>query len=458
MATDDEAEARLAVILDESGARGANAVAINDFPVTGRGLKILADTPAGSEILYIPKKLQWTEGAAKSHKIFGHMAKLLPSREILPLFILFIQHHGTQSGMDRLRSLHVQLLPQTYSASYFFTEEDLADLPSELKSFTESFRAQIRDDYSELRTLIKSNEAFEVFKSEWFTLKKYAWARFTVDSRCMDFRSDTSHIRTMVPLVDMLNHSFEHPCLHQLDPVSQDVRIVSTRDYKAGEQIFINYGPFSNSKFLRTYGFVIQRNPFESVQLELSMSPAAPLFIEKLRILKDLGMSVNCAFPLSLQDPLPISLLEYLRICRLTAQEAARVSKDDLSDPRAWLPVSKRNEREVLGALDGAVDGLLGNYTINLSGIETLLEQPDTVPPGSNRWASLVACEGEQEALLSTKKALDRLLGRRCTNCGKPSSETRLLKCGKCGEAAYCSPTCQRADWSSHKVRCARLT
>lgn len=47
---------------------------------------------------------------------------------------------------------------------------------------------------------------------------------------------------------------------------------------------------------------------------------------------------------------------------------------------------------------------------------------------------------------------LDRC--RHCTRTQTPAG-TRLLKCTRCKEAAYCSITCQRADWKKHRMECA---
>ena len=43
-----------------------------------------------------------------------------------------------------------------------------------------------------------------------------------------------------------------------------------------------------------------------------------------------------------------------------------------------------------------------------------------------------------------------------CDHCFKTSTgEKGLLKCGKCKVARYCNRECQKADWSTHKPRCA---
>lgn len=40
-----------------------------------------------------------------------------------------------------------------------------------------------------------------------------------------------------------------------------------------------------------------------------------------------------------------------------------------------------------------------------------------------------------------------------CSICNEPTS----LKCKSCSSSAYCSPKCQKEDWSLHKLLCSRL-
>lgn len=41
-----------------------------------------------------------------------------------------------------------------------------------------------------------------------------------------------------------------------------------------------------------------------------------------------------------------------------------------------------------------------------------------------------------------------------CTRCQTSGLETKLLLCGKCRQARYCSRDCQKADWPAHKAAC----
>jgi len=42
-----------------------------------------------------------------------------------------------------------------------------------------------------------------------------------------------------------------------------------------------------------------------------------------------------------------------------------------------------------------------------------------------------------------------------CSCCSKPAA--KMMRCGRCSCARYCSKDCQRADWEEHKGECADL-
>jgi len=47
----------------------------------------------------------------------------------------------------------------------------------------------------------------------------------------------------------------------------------------------------------------------------------------------------------------------------------------------------------------------------------------------------------------------DTIGEERCRHCGNPGNP-KLLSCGACKVAKYCSAPCQKADWKKHKVSC----
>ena len=62
---------------------------------------------------------------------------------------------------------------------------------------------------------------------------------------------------------------------------------------------------------------------------------------------------------------------------------------------------------------------------------------------------------------LDAKKACEmaaflRWASRICDQCCDKSRPEKLLRCGKCNLAFYCSRECQRAAWTKHQLRCGK--
>lgn len=79
-------------------------------------------------------------------------------------------------------------------------------------------------------------------------------------------------------------------------------------------QVFINYGPLPNNRLLRLYGFVLSSNPNDSYDIVLSTHPTAPFWEQKQKLWISAGLDSTCTISLTLTDPLPKTVLRYLRI------------------------------------------------------------------------------------------------------------------------------------------------
>jgi hypothetical protein len=78
---------------------------------------------------------------------------------------------------------------------------------------------------------------------------------------------------TLVPVMDCINHSLEPNCEYTYDPTAGDFTVTSTRTVSQGEEMTISYGPLSNARLLRLYGFALPSNPHDTVTLYAPDSP-----------------------------------------------------------------------------------------------------------------------------------------------------------------------------------------
>ena len=58
-----------------------------------------------------------------------------------------------------------------------------------------------------------------------------------------------------------------------------------------------------------------------------------------------------------------------------------------------------------------------------------------------------------QKELQSTKAIMPKSVKSMCENC--KGSERKMMVCGQCRQAYYCSRECQKKDWKQHKKSCA---
>ncbi|CAG8640871.1 1935_t:CDS:2, partial [Scutellospora calospora] len=399
---------------------------LEDFPDTGRGVKTLRPLKSHDVVLTVPGSFLWTADVAISDPVIGTVIRSveppLSVEDILAIFLLFIK--SCKTGYDGRRA-HVEMLPTSYTASIFFSDDELEICSgSSLYHLTKKLKQQIRDDYLQLLTNLFSKYP-DLFPLEKFTQDDYMWALCTIWSRGMDFKLNDKQFRCIAPFADMLNHSLDVELCHIYDPQLNRLQILAGKNYAVGEQVFINYGPVPNNRLLRLYGFILLDNPYDSYDLVLTTHPQAPLYTQKVALLKSVGLQVNCSFPLKLSDPLPLGVLQYLRIQRLSSSEistaAARNGAKDI--------ISARNEDEILRALEEACDNLLAGFS-PLEELEAKIAS-GAYQKGGNAWAAAHVSIGEQKILNATLQKVKELLALIvCAYCGKVNENNK--RCGRC--------------------------
>ncbi|KAJ3371069.1 hypothetical protein HDU91_005592 [Kappamyces sp. JEL0680] len=308
---------------------------------------------------------------------------------------------------DAIRLWHIAQLPAAYSNSIYFQDSELAYCRgTSLYTLTLRLREQIQQDYCQLCNLVFAADP-EYFDAVSFSLDEYRWALCTVWSRFMDFfvpleTGAVKHIRCMVPVMDMMNAAIGGASQHRLNTLAMQVEVVAGRDYKPGDELFLDYGPISNDRLLRLYGFVFEHNPHNSFALSVSTHPQSPLFREKALAFQRLSFELDQVFLLTLEDPVPPRLLQYLRIQRASMDEISSV----LSGQTREGPLSPQNELEIKYALLEAVASLLGSFAAPLDELKATLATLDRHSPA---WSCVLVAIGEQEILTKTLATLESM-------------------------------------------------
>ncbi|KAL8640475.1 MAG: hypothetical protein Q9228_002616 [Teloschistes exilis] len=449
--------------LKESGAVGLDDLELANFQGTGRGVRSLQYYKEGERVLTIPCGVLWTVEHAYADPLLGRALRSaqppLTVEDTLATHILFVR--SRKSGYSSLRS-HVTALPKSYSSSIFFTENELEVCAgTSLYTITKQLQRQIEEDYVGLVARI-FGQYQDLFPLDKFTIEDYKWALSIVWSRGMDFvLPDGNSIRLLAPFADMLNHSSEVKQCHVYDASSGSLSVLAGKDYNAGDQVFINYGPVPNNRLLRLYGFVLSSNPNDSYDIVLSTHPTAPFWEQRQKLWILAGLDSTCTISLTLTDPLPRNVLRYLRIQRLDESDLSVIEVDATDGI-----INVSNEVEVLQFLVDSFCGLLENFGTQLEILEEQLAV-SVYPPGGNAWAAAHVSLGEQRVLRLARKRAEDLLtaaesgrGRRgdlsplarCANCDKVPEPFML--CGRCRTVIYCTRTCQVAHYKEHRVVC----
>jgi histone-lysine N-methyltransferase SETD3 len=90
---------------------------------------------------------------------------------------------------------------------------------------------------------------------------------------------------------------------------------MACRDYQAAEQIFIFYGPRTNSEFFVHNGFVYPDNEHDGLRLALGISQDDSLQPQRTQLLGRLGIPDTGDFVLKKgPDPVDGRLLAFLRV------------------------------------------------------------------------------------------------------------------------------------------------
>jgi histone-lysine N-methyltransferase SETD3 len=158
--------------LKNSGAVGVEGIEVADFPVTGRGVKALRSFKEGERILTIPSACLWTVDKAHADPLLGPVLRSaqppLSVEDSLAIYLLFVK--SRTSGYEGQR-LHIAAMPQSYSASIFFTDDELQVCEgSSLYTLTSQLKQRVHDDYRQLLVQLLSQHR-DLFPLDQFTIE-----------------------------------------------------------------------------------------------------------------------------------------------------------------------------------------------------------------------------------------------------------------------------------------------
>lgn len=352
---------------------------------SGRGLLARRDISDGDELLRIPIRLCMTKEAAL--EAFGRNVFDEGINEYLAIACHLIREKFVEAKKS-LWKPYMGILPEVREVNPTFTwsDEDLAFLEgSPIIAATKSLQAKLRREYDALlggtSGLIQKFPS--LFPAEHFAYENWEWAFVMLFSRAIRLRNMIQgETLAMVPYADLINHSpFSQAYIDArqsgdwlFKTGEEEVILYADRRYRRMEQIYISYGPKSNAELLLLYGFAVERNPFNSVDVTVSIAPRTASFVkelsdaavpvdpladEKVAFLESVGRDKTVDFP-CYADRYPVEMLEYLRLMQMTPEDTRGKALTEFDYSRT---ISLANEAAVLASVVTAIRRQLSRYS-----------------------------------------------------------------------------------------------
>jgi hypothetical protein len=252
---------------------------------------------------------------------------------------------------------HLNTVPKSYDLTIFWDSTDIELLRgSMMYHLTGMMLRQIQSDWDSLHHPIIQN--YPELLSSCLTIDDYKWALATFYSRAIGLTRHGQYVRCIVPVLDLVNH---HPSATQqpsatataggetfnYNEADDTILFVSTKEYAAGEECFASYGPYSNSKLLYTYGFILPSAtdpaPPRTIDMWSTLSQSTPYYSIKQQFLQSHPLTAQQTYDFTgtLRGGGFVSraLLASIRVIQATEEEMNNL-------PRALEGmISVRNER-----------------------------------------------------------------------------------------------------------------
>lgn len=150
---------------------------------------------------------------------------------------------------------------------------------------------------------------------------------------------------------------------------------------------------------------MLKDNPHDTYDLVLSTYTLASDFVKKVLLFANSGLALNLTISLTASDPLPSSVLQYMRIQRATESELATI---DSRTNKAHGRVTARNEREVLDALREEFGNVLDGFSRPAVQLEAMIKY-GIFESGGKEWMAAIVSIGEQRIVRRALQEVERL-------------------------------------------------
>lgn len=190
---------------------------------------------------------------------------------------------------------HVRTFPQSFNTPLYWSNEEIEELrPCTVYHLTKLLKNQISNDWSNIHEPLIQNYPDLL---SGYTKDIYLWSLSIIYSRAVGFQRKGKYSRCIPPVLDMANH---HPDIaleaSQTFVFNDDLDVlslVSTKEYRIGEECYAYYGSYPNAKLLLSYGFVLRERPNRAIDLWTKLSDSSFAASIKHKILDSNPLTKN---------------------------------------------------------------------------------------------------------------------------------------------------------------------
>jgi len=284
---------------------------------SGRGLLSYKNIPQNEKVIEIPQELIIQNDFHT--KSFSNGVRL-DDYDALAIFLIQQRASGDKSPWKP----YLDVLPKEGDLGLVFRWEagDVLFLKgSKITRATLFLKEKIKNQFERVQqTVFEKDPVF--FPPSVFNIQSWEWALSVLFSRAI-FLQKIQKL-SLVPYADFLNHNpFSTSYIDAKEiPFSDsyEVAMYTDKSYSKFDQVFATYGPKTNLELLSLYGFISERNPFDSVELRVAVSKNDPLFEQKKIFLEDNSKTSEITFPIFYYQ-YPRELYEFLRFCLVNTKD-----------------------------------------------------------------------------------------------------------------------------------------
>lgn len=270
--------------MSKRGWKQTTSLCLAKFKDTGRGLMARCNIEQGDALVSIPRSLLITTATVVESPVGCAFSRvtLTPNnflcQEILACFLLWEKHLGNTS----IWANYLETLPKSFSIPHCLDKSHINSFPWFLQEQALNSIELVQSCFMHLIPSFKDYVCnhCQLSALDIFVWDDFLWAWCCVNTRAVfiDPENVPSHpiplrdrnCLALAPYLDMFNHSDAVEVKVGLNKNNNCYEIVTLQPVKKFNEVFINYGPHSNTKLFLEYGFVLPRNVHDTIPIDFN--------------------------------------------------------------------------------------------------------------------------------------------------------------------------------------------